>query len=134
MGRITLGELLSRNPTYISCDNLMPDYYVFQTLDSTSIPIETYDRMNITLVWERIGGDELTQLMNIIDATQGETRAVTELDYDDNHILQGEVVILDASVRPFPMTGGYYNGIYIPLQAEVTIVVSPNDYTFLQVI
>jgi hypothetical protein len=134
MARITLGELLDRNPNTITCNNLMPDYYNFQPLDGTSIPIETYDRMEIVLTWERVYGDELTQLLDIIESTQGATRAVTELTYDDDHLLVGDVVIMNAVIQPIAMTGGTYNDIPIDLGASVTITVAPNDYTFLQVI
>jgi len=134
MARITLGELLSRNPTSISCNNLMPQYYIFEPLDGNSILIETYDRIEITLVWDRVYGSELTQLLDIINDTQGATRAVTEIDYSDNHILSGEVVILNSVIQPIPMTGGTYQGKELDVGAFVSITVSPNDYTFLEVI
>lgn len=126
-----MGELLDRNPTSISVSNLLPDYYIFQPLDSTSIPIETNNRMQITLTWDMVTGDDLAQLMDIIGTTQNTTtRRSTSLTFDDTHILSGDVLLISANVSPHPGTGGYYGDIFVPLVANVTMTVMPYNFLF----
>jgi hypothetical protein len=132
--RITLDELLTRNPISLSIDNLMPQYYIFQPLDGVAIPLETYYRTQVTLTWDKVFGDDLDQLVDIIASTQPTNqRNPVSIDYNDYHLLEGEVVIIDASITPLPATGAQLSQnvtIDVALAASVSITVIAYDFSY----
>jgi hypothetical protein len=139
MARMILGALLRRNPTSVSTTNIMPSYSGFQPLDGTLIPIKRADRPEITLTWEGVTGIDLDQLLNIINSTQlDNNRDTVILYYNDNHLLEGDVVMVSASITPLPSTGAYYTEswraaqTFIDTSANVSITVVPYEYTILR--
>lgn len=139
MSRMVLGNLLLRNPSSISTTNMMPTYSSFQPLDGTVIPIRRNDRPEITLVWDRVCGSDLDQLMNIVNSTQlYGSRDTVMMYYNDNHLLEGYVILVGASVSPIPSTGAYYTElghaahIMIQQEAMVSITVVPYEFTVLR--
>jgi hypothetical protein len=142
--RIILGSMLKLNPTTISTSNIAPAYSGFQPLDGHVIPIEKNDRIEITLSWEHISGTILNQLLNIINESQkSNSRQVPTFFYNDYHYFCGEIVLLSANISPIVGTGAYSlqwnpqtkiyeNHTYIPVAANVTIVIVPKDIYIYQ--
>ena len=136
--RIILGVPLRRNPTTVTTNSVTPQYNGFQPLDGTIVPIQLFERMEITLAWDRVSGADLMQLINIIGKTQVDgTRAPVVLNYNDRRILEGPVIVVNASVEPLQGTGGPLVkidgwGAQVPLVAAVTITLVPVDYKILR--